>query len=235
MCLFVRAENAPAIRLYEAVGMRARARLPQRAVVRTLLLVRHAHARSNARRPRQLDCLPARGSPSRGSSEARALGEELAASAIDLGVATRLARTQETLELALGGRDVDAARRAALDEIRFGAFEGGPLGAYRAWAWSHAPDAPCPGGGESRAERGARLAAALEALLERPEESSSPSGTRCRPLRPRRGRRQLPGGADRPGRRTRAVRSSAATPSRAPPRRSGRGPPPRASPTRRSR
>ncbi len=37
---------------------------------------------------------------------------------------------------------------------------------YRAWAWSHPPDAPCPGGGESRAEAASRYAAALEELLD---------------------------------------------------------------------
>ena len=47
VCLFVRAENAPAIRLYETVGMEHVARLPERAVLRRLLLVRHGHARSN--------------------------------------------------------------------------------------------------------------------------------------------------------------------------------------------
>ena len=57
----------------------------------------------------------------------------------------------------------------ALREIGFGAFEGGPLAAYRAWAWSHAPDAECPGGGESRAEAALRVAGALDALLDRAE------------------------------------------------------------------
>lgn len=58
----------------------------------------------------------------------------------------------------------------ALGEIGFGAFEGGPLAEYRAWAWSHAADAECPGGGESRAEAAMRIAGALDALLDRPEE-----------------------------------------------------------------
>ena len=59
----------------------------------------------------------------------------------------------------------------ALDEIRFGEYEGGPLAAYREWAWSNEPDVLCPGGGESRAAAAERLAGALDQLLARPEES----------------------------------------------------------------
>jgi broad specificity phosphatase PhoE len=137
--------------------------------LRTLLLARHAHARTNA------DDLissvpPGAGLTAQGVEEAAALGKELQGGRIDLGVASRLARTQETLAVALDGRDVPRLVLPALDEIRFGAFEGGPLEPYRAWAWSHPPDAPCPGGGESRAQAAARYAEALEALLARPEE-----------------------------------------------------------------
>jgi broad specificity phosphatase PhoE len=105
-----------------------------------------------------------------GVVEAIALREALAGREIDLGVTTRLARTQETLEVALAGRDIARAVEPLLDEIGFGAFEGGPLERYRAWAWSHPPEAPCPGGGESRAEAATRYAAALEGLLERNED-----------------------------------------------------------------
>lgn len=79
-------------------------------------------------------------------------------------------RTQETLALVLDGRHADRVVVPELDEIRFGAFEGGPLDDYRAWAWSQSPDAECPGGGESRVEAAARIAAALDVLLEQPED-----------------------------------------------------------------
>jgi len=134
-----------------------------------LLLVRHGHARSNVA-DRVSSVPPGEGLSDEGVVEAVALREALAAETVDLGVATRLVRTQETLELALGARRTERLVLPALDEIRFGAFEGGPLAEYREWAWTHDPDAECPGGGESRAEAAGRIARALDALLGRPED-----------------------------------------------------------------
>lgn len=84
-------------------------------------------------------------------------------------MATPFRRTQETLALALAGREVPCLVVAELGEIRFGAFDGGPLEAYRSWAASHSPSAPAPGGGESRAAAAARFARGLELVLARPE------------------------------------------------------------------
>lgn len=103
--------------------------------------------------------------------EALRLRESLADEPVELGVATRLRRTQETLELALGGRDVERLVAPELDEIGFGSFEGGPLGEYRKWAWTTGPDVVGPGGAESRAVAAERFAGALAALLERSEET----------------------------------------------------------------
>jgi len=137
--------------------------------LRTLLLARHAQAHTNVE-----DAIssipPGAGLTPQGVEEAIALSRALAGRRIDLGVATRLARTQETLEVALEGSGVPLVVLPKLDEIRFGAFEGGPLEAYREWAWSNPPDAPCPGGGESRGEAAARYADGLDDLLARPEE-----------------------------------------------------------------
>lgn len=113
---------------------------------------------------------PGEGLSEQGAEEALALREALAYEEVDLGVATRLVRTQETLELALGARTTERLVLPALDEIRFGSFEGGPLEDYRSWAWTHEPDAECPGGGESRVEAAVRVAGALDALLERAED-----------------------------------------------------------------
>jgi broad specificity phosphatase PhoE len=113
---------------------------------------------------------PGEGLSQLGIEEALALREALAHEPLGLGVATRLARTRETLELALGGRDVPRMVLPGLDEIGFGSFEGGPLSAYRAWAWSNEPDVVCPGAGESRARAAERFASALDTLLVRPED-----------------------------------------------------------------
>jgi probable phosphoglycerate mutase len=102
--------------------------------------------------------------------EAVALRALLAGEPVELGAATRLLRTQETLAVALEGCDIPRIVASGLDEIGFGSYEGGPLEAYRTWAWTHEPDAPCPGGGESRAEAAARIAGGLDELLARPED-----------------------------------------------------------------
>jgi probable phosphoglycerate mutase len=133
-------------------------------------LARHAHARSNAD-DRISSLPPGEGLSDQGVEEALALRGALAQEPVDLGVATRLRRTQETLEHALGGRDVERLVVPALDEIGFGAFEGGPLAGYRAWAWSNEADVVCPGGGESRAAAAERIVGALRTLLERPVEA----------------------------------------------------------------
>ncbi len=113
---------------------------------------------------------PGEGLSDDGVAEALALRDALARADVVLGVATRLVRTQETLELALGPRRAGRLVLPGLDEIRFGAFEGGPLADYRDWAWTHEPDAECPGGGESRTEAAVRIAGALDALLGREED-----------------------------------------------------------------
>ena len=135
----------------------------------TLILARHAHAASNA--GDTVNAVPPGGGLSvAGIEEACALGGLLASETIDLGVSSRLLRTQQTLALALGDRVIPIVIEPLLDEIAFGSFEGGPLAVYRTWAWEYPPDAACPGGGESRARAALRFADGLVALLGRPEE-----------------------------------------------------------------
>ena len=130
----------------------------------TLLLARHAVAGSN--RDGVASCtVPGEGLTPEGVQQARALGIELSEVAIALAVTTELARTQETLGLALHGRDVPTFTVAELNEIRFGSFDGGPLDTYRAWAAAQSPSQKAPGGGESRADVAARFARGLRVLL----------------------------------------------------------------------
>ena len=106
-----------------------------------------------------------------GREQARQLGRDLADEAIDLSVTSEFLRAQETADLALEGREVPRLVLAELNDIRFGEFEGRLLTEYRAWAHSHGPDDPAPGGGDSRAQTVARYVAAYGQLLDRPEPS----------------------------------------------------------------
>ncbi len=134
-----------------------------------LLLARHAFAQSN--RDVLASCTaPGEGLTPEGIEQAGRLREELAGTRIDLGVATSFARTGETLELALDGRETTRIVVPELDEIDFGSFDGGPLDAYRAWAVAETPLVPAPGDGESRAAAAGRFARGLRLLLARPEE-----------------------------------------------------------------
>ena len=136
----------------------------------TLILARHAHAASNV--ADTVSCRPpGEGLSEQGVVEALALREALASDGIELGVASELRRTQETLALALDGRPVPTVVLPGLNEIDFGRYEGGPLATYREWAWSTAPDVVCPGGGESRTAIAARIAGALDWLLARREDT----------------------------------------------------------------
>lgn len=137
--------------------------------MRTLLLVRHAFAGSN--RDALASCTaPGEGLTAEGREQALALRDALAAEPIDLGVATGFARTQETLDIVLDGREVPRLLVPELGEIHFGEYDGGPLETYRAWAAAEAPTTLAPGG-ESRATAAARFARGLRILLDRPEET----------------------------------------------------------------
>jgi probable phosphoglycerate mutase len=84
-------------------------------------------------------------------------------------VTSEFARTRETAELALEGRDVPVVVVPELNDIRFGSFEGKLLTEYRGWASTAGPADACPGGGESRASAAGRFARGFRAVLERPE------------------------------------------------------------------
>jgi probable phosphoglycerate mutase len=106
----------------------------------------------------------------RGREQARRLGEQLAATEIDLCAVSEFQRVQETAELALEGREVPRLVVPELNDIRFGEFEGCLLADYRAWARAHGPEDEVPGG-ESRAESVRRYVTAWRTILARPEET----------------------------------------------------------------
>ena len=130
----------------------------------TLFLARHALAGSN--RDGVASCsVPGAGLTPEGVQQARALGLELAEVDIALAATTELRRAQETLGLALNGREVPTLTVPELNEIQFGSFDGGLLDTYRAWAAAQSPSQRAPGGGESRADVAARFARGLRVLL----------------------------------------------------------------------
>ncbi len=136
----------------------------------SLILARHGLAGSN--RDGIASCaVPGEGLVPEGVEQARALRALLAAERIALAATTELARTQQTLALALEGRDVGVIVVPELNEIHFGSFDGGSLDTYRSWAAARSPDERAPGGGESRADAAARFARGLRALLARDEDA----------------------------------------------------------------
>jgi broad specificity phosphatase PhoE len=134
-----------------------------------LILARHGLAGSN--RDGIASCAaPGEGLVPEGLEQARVLRAQLSREPISLAATTEFARTQETLALALDGRDIPVLVVSELNEIAFGSFDGGPLDEYRAWAAAQSPSEPAPGGGESRADAAARFARGLDVLLARDED-----------------------------------------------------------------
>jgi alpha-ribazole phosphatase len=105
-----------------------------------------------------------------GRSQAHKLGVEIANIEFDLCVHTRFARTRETAEIALAGREVPFAVEPLLDDIDVGDFEGEKLETYRAWKHSHAREVPFPGG-ESLDDAALRYARAFRNLLALPHDT----------------------------------------------------------------
>jgi broad specificity phosphatase PhoE len=106
-----------------------------------------------------------------GRQQAEQLGERLSGEPIGLCVVTEFGRTHETADLVLGDREVPRLVVPDLNDPFYGAFEDGPLSAYRAWAATHGPEDVPPGGGETRLEIAARYVRGFRTVLARPESS----------------------------------------------------------------
>jgi broad specificity phosphatase PhoE len=137
-------------------------------VLRFFIFARHAESSANAANvvnsnPSQPVALTARG-----RTQARALGAQLANLHVDLAVGTRLLRTQQTIDLALDGRQVPTLIEPGFDEIRAGDLEGSRIEVYRSWRRQHTLGDRLPHG-ESTEDALRRYTGALWRLLARKE------------------------------------------------------------------
>jgi broad specificity phosphatase PhoE len=135
------------------------------------VLTRHAHSTLNAEGRINGDPAVPVSITEEGRAEAERVGHQLAALGVDLCVHTRFARTEETAEAMLGGRDVPRLAEPLLDDIDVGELEGASIEAYHAWKRAHpSRDEPFPGG-ESLDDAARRYARAFRKLLDRPEQA----------------------------------------------------------------
>ena len=134
--------------------------------MRVLLLARHGQSLFNVDGIVNGDPALDRGLSPQGEEEARSLGTQLAAIRIDLCVASRFPRAQQTAALAVREPDVVDAD---LDDIRLGELEGRTLADYRAWKRGRTRDDPFPGG-ETLNDAARRYADAFERLAGRRED-----------------------------------------------------------------
>jgi broad specificity phosphatase PhoE len=132
------------------------------------VLVRHAESTANVAQLVDSDPSHSVGLTAKGRDQALRLGGQIANLRLDLAVATRFLRTQETLGLALRGREVPTLIEPDLDEIRAGDFDGGQIDDYRSWKERHEWSDAFPHG-ESVDDALLRYACALGSLLARSE------------------------------------------------------------------
>jgi hypothetical protein len=104
----------------------------------------------------------------RGKTQARQLGAQLHCLRVDVAVATRFLRTQQTAELALDGRDVPLMIEPHFAEVRAGTYDEAPVDTYWAWEEQHPTSQRLPQG-ESVDEAFLRIADGLQRLLSRTE------------------------------------------------------------------
>ena len=133
------------------------------------MLARHGESLLNVAGVVNADPARDRGLSPRGEEEARALGRQLAALAIELAVTSRFPRAQQTCSARARRARRAARRRARARRHQASASSRGRrLAEYRAWKHGRARSEPFPGG-ESLDAAAARYALAYRALLERPE------------------------------------------------------------------
>jgi broad specificity phosphatase PhoE len=137
--------------------------------MRTAILARHGESELSLSGRTNGDPTVACALTQAGREQARRLGTLLAADELDLCVVSEFERARETAEIALEGREVPVLVLPELNDVRVGEFEGRALADYRAWAHTHGPEDPAPGGGDSRADTVRRYTRAYREILARPE------------------------------------------------------------------
>jgi broad specificity phosphatase PhoE len=137
--------------------------------LRLFVFARHAESAANAAEVLSTNPSQPVALTTGGSTQARALGAQLASLHVDLAVGTRLLRTQQTIDLALHGRRVPTLIEPGFDEIRAGDLDGARIDAYWSWRDRHT-EGDRPPHGESIDDALRRYAGALRRLLARKEK-----------------------------------------------------------------
>jgi len=138
--------------------------------LRLYVLTRHAHTTLNVEGRVNGDPAVPVHLTDDGRAEAERVGHQLAAVSFGLCVHTRFARTRETADGLLAGRDVPRLEEPLLDDIDVGDLEGATIEEYRAWKQAHPRTEPFPGG-ESLDDAARRYGRAFRRLLDRPEDA----------------------------------------------------------------
>ena len=137
--------------------------------MRQLLLARHAESEYSARGALNGDPSIVVSLTGTGRAQARRLGERLAREPIEVCAVTEFARTRETAEIALAGRDIPIVVVPELNDHPAGRYEGRLLDEYLEWAHAAGPLDVIPGGTDTRAGVVERFARGFRTLAERPE------------------------------------------------------------------
>src|SRR5690348_16973827 len=101
--------------------------------MRLSVFTRHAQSTLNLENRVNADPIVPATLPPEGRKQAIPLGHQLAQLPIELCVHTQFARTIETAELVLAGRDVPRSSEPLLDDVKVGELEGETIDTYRAW------------------------------------------------------------------------------------------------------
>jgi broad specificity phosphatase PhoE len=139
--------------------------------VERLLLARHAESEYSARGALNGDPSIVVSLTDEGRAQARVLGKRLAHERIDACAVTEFARTRETAEIALEGRDVPIVVVPELNDHPAGRYEGRQLSEYLEWAHAAGPLDVIPGGKDTRAGVIERFARGFRVVADRPEET----------------------------------------------------------------